>query len=116
MPWRRQWRGRRGRTDNGEMRHALKLMDVTEIEDSRAEVRPAGEARLVVGAEHFRKIVRGGILTAKVSLDIMTADFKAMLVPEEGRPGAPSIVEWRRRPADARGDSRRRPRRAPPRA
>src|SRR5258708_9972331 len=61
-----------------------------------------GDAELVIGPDHFRKIVREGILTAKVSLDLMTADFKAMLVPEVGKRRAPSIVEVFRRLA-ARG-------------
>jgi phosphatidylserine/phosphatidylglycerophosphate/cardiolipin synthase-like enzyme len=57
----------------------------------------AGTAHLVSGSDHFQRVVRGGILTAKVSLDIMTADFKAMLVPEPGKRRAPSIVEIFRR-------------------
>jgi phosphatidylserine/phosphatidylglycerophosphate/cardiolipin synthase-like enzyme len=56
-----------------------------------------GKAQLVVGSEHFRRIVREGILAAKVSVDVMTADFKAMLVPEPGTRNAPSIVEVMRR-------------------
>ena len=42
---------------------------------------------------HFGRVVLEGMLRAKVGLDIMTADFKAMLVPVEGRRRAPSIVE-----------------------
>src|SRR2546423_1812308 len=56
-----------------------------------------GKVQLVVGSEHFRRIVREGILTAKLSVDVMTADFKAMLVPEAGKRTAPSIVEVFRR-------------------
>ena len=61
----------------------------------------AGRAELVVDGEHFRRIVTGGILQARTSVDVMTADFKAMLVPTGG-PGrnAPSIVEVFRRLAD----------------
>jgi len=51
-------------------------------------------------AVHHRKVVVEGMLRAEVSLDIMTADFKAMLVPSTGvdlSPGrgrdAPSIVQ-----------------------
>ena len=51
---------------------------------------PAGTAELVVDAEHHRRVVIEGILRAAVSLDIATADFKAMLIP--ARRGA-SIVE-----------------------
>jgi phosphatidylserine/phosphatidylglycerophosphate/cardiolipin synthase-like enzyme len=44
-----------------------------------------GEAELVVDGEHFQRIVLEGICTARVSVDIATADFKAMLVPTGGR-------------------------------
>lgn len=52
----------------------------------------AGEFELVVDEAHFRRVVLQGMLRAKTSLDISTADFKAMLVPE-GSGRAPSIVE-----------------------
>ena len=49
--------------------------------------------------EHLDKVVREGVLAATVSVDIATADFKAMLVPAKassrggrGRREAPSIV------------------------
>lgn len=54
---------------------------------------PRGECELVVDAEHFDRIVRQGMLAARASLDIATADLKAMLVPERGTRNAPSIVE-----------------------
>ena len=57
----------------------------------------AGPAELVIDAEHFHRVVRTGIATAKLSLDIATADFKAMLVPQAGTRRAPSIVEVLRR-------------------
>src|SRR5437764_1157786 len=63
-------------------------------------VLPQGSGELVIGARHFQKIVRHGILTARVSIDVMTADFKAMLVPEPGKRRAPSIVEVMRRLAE----------------
>ena len=47
---------------------------------------------LVVDAEHFRRIVLEGICAARVSIDIATADFKAMLVPTGGRGRAQSVV------------------------
>jgi phosphatidylserine/phosphatidylglycerophosphate/cardiolipin synthase-like enzyme len=53
---------------------------------------PHGDAELVVDAAHFSRIVRDGILQAKVSIDIMTADFKAMLIPEPRTRRADSIV------------------------
>jgi phosphatidylserine/phosphatidylglycerophosphate/cardiolipin synthase-like enzyme len=53
-----------------------------------------GEAELIAGPAHFQRIVRDGICQAKVSIDIMTADFKAMLVPRAGLGGrAPSIIQ-----------------------
>ena len=42
----------------------------------------SGVIELVIDAQHFRKIVLEGICKASVSVDIMTADFKAMLVPD----------------------------------
>lgn len=53
----------------------------------------AGHVELVIDARHFYRIVRDGILRAKVSLEIATADFKAMLVPEAGLNRARSIIE-----------------------
>jgi phosphatidylserine/phosphatidylglycerophosphate/cardiolipin synthase-like enzyme len=52
-----------------------------------------GAVQLVSGSEHFRKIVLNGICKARVSIDIMTADFKAMLVPDGVTTRARSIVE-----------------------
>ena len=52
----------------------------------------------MVDQQHYRRIVCDGILRAAVSLDVMTADFKAMLVPAAGGGrNAPSIVEVFRR-------------------
>jgi phosphatidylserine/phosphatidylglycerophosphate/cardiolipin synthase-like enzyme len=56
-----------------------------------------GEVELVCGADHFSRIVRGGILTATTSIDIATADFKAMLVPDASGGRAVSIVQVFRR-------------------
>ncbi len=57
---------------------------------------PNGVCELVADAQHLDRVVRRGMLDAKVSLDIMTADFKAMLIPAGGKPtrsrSAPSIV------------------------
>ena len=57
--------------------------------------------QLVVDAEHFQRVIREGICTARVSIDVMTADFKAMLVPTLGTRGAKSIVQILRSKADA---------------
>ena len=55
---------------------------------------------LVSDGEHFRRIVQEGICRARVSIDIMTADFKAMLVPDGSRRRAKSIIEIFRNLAD----------------
>lgn len=56
---------------------------------------PAGHCELVVGPEHLSRVVVGAMLKAQASLEIMTADLKAMLVPDAsaGTNSAPSIVE-----------------------
>ena len=60
-----------------------------------------GSVELVIDSQHFHRIVREGILKAETSLDIMTADFKAMLVPEVGGSRrAVSIVQVFRRLAE----------------
>jgi len=62
---------------------------------------PAGSVELVLNEQHFHRVVRDGILKAKTSIDIMTADFKAMLIPAAGGSRrAPSIVTIFRRLAD----------------
>ncbi|CAN5530738.1 hypothetical protein BH09PLA1_BH09PLA1_25190 [soil metagenome] len=53
---------------------------------------PRGDAELVVNEQHFSRIVLNGICRAEVSLDIMTADLKAMLVPDGVSRHARSIV------------------------
>ena len=60
----------------------------------------AGSAELVIDAQHFHRVVRTGICQATTSLDIATADFKAMLVPQAGTRRAPSIVQVLRNLAD----------------
>jgi phosphatidylserine/phosphatidylglycerophosphate/cardiolipin synthase-like enzyme len=54
---------------------------------------PQGAGELVVDAGHFQKIVVQGLLKAQVSIDVMTADFKAMLVPDPQTRHARSIVQ-----------------------
>ena len=53
-----------------------------------------GHVELIVDADHLQRVVLEGVLRAKVSVDIATANFKAMLVPVPGtdRNHAPSIV------------------------
>ena len=62
--------------------------------DQLARDAPTGTVELVVDSQHHRRVVLDGILKARVSLDIATADFKAMLVPGARSSGsAVSIVE-----------------------
>lgn len=58
--------------------------------------------QLVFDQMHHERVVQQGMLTAKVSLDIATADFKAMLVPNGSRSRrAPSIIQHFRKLAEA---------------
>ena len=54
---------------------------------------------LVRDSDHFQRIVLDGICRAEVSIDIMTADFKAMLVPTSRSGRAKSIVQVLRQQA-----------------
>src|SRR5947209_14768009 len=59
---------------------------------------PSGSAELVVDSQHLYRIVNDGILRAKTSVDIATADFKAMLMPQAGSSRrAVSIIQVMRR-------------------
>lgn len=81
---------------------------LTQYELEQVAVVPAGSCELVVNEEHFARVIRGGMARAQVSLDIMTADFKAMLVPlSRGKPvgrgrrrKAQSVVQLFRRLAE----------------
>jgi len=44
--------------------------------------RPQGVVELLADGEHFEQVVLQGLLKAKTSLEIATADFKAMLIPK----------------------------------
>lgn len=76
------------------------MMPLTEYELHVLENRPRGLCELVADADHFTRIVREGILQARISIEIMTADFKAMLVPMGKGRQAPSIVKVLRKLAD----------------
>ena len=66
--------------------------------DQPARTTTTGAVELVIDAQHHRRVVLDGILKATVSLDIATADFKAMLVPQAGSSRrAVSIIEVFRR-------------------
>ena len=79
-------------------------MGLTEYELEVLPRLPVGPCELIVDGAHFVRVVREGMGKAKVSLDIMTADFKAMLVPtmRKSRRGrsAESIVAVFRRLAE----------------
>ncbi|MHC4441696.1 MAG: phospholipase D family protein [Planctomycetota bacterium] len=55
---------------------------------------------LVIDDRHLQRVVLDGILKAQTSLDIATADFKAMLVPTPAGKQARSIVKIFRRLID----------------
>ena len=54
---------------------------------------PQGMAELILDEQHYARVVVGGILAARVSLDIRTADFKAMRTPTGSRQRARSILD-----------------------
>ena len=58
-----------------------------------SQLRLPSDVQLVMDGDHFERVVVSGILKSRVSLDIRTADFKAMLVPTAGSRRAKSIVE-----------------------
>lgn len=82
------------RTSASDIADKFFMPRLTEYELHVLETHPAGACELVANEQHFSRVVRDGMAKAAVSLDIMTADFKAMLVPL-GRKGAKarSVVE-----------------------
>lgn len=76
-------------------------MPLTEYELDQAQTAPIGHCELIANEDHFTRVIRDGMAKAKISLDIMTADFKAMLVPL-GKKGAraQSVVHLFRRLAE----------------
>ena len=66
------------------------LLDALQLPSSKS-------IELVIDHAHFDRVVVGGILKAKTSIDIATADFKAMLIPRPGERNAKSVVEHFRR-------------------
>jgi phosphatidylserine/phosphatidylglycerophosphate/cardiolipin synthase-like enzyme len=54
---------------------------LTEYELETLAAQPAGHCELIVNEAHFPRVVRDGIAKSAISLDILTADFKSMLVP-----------------------------------
>jgi phosphatidylserine/phosphatidylglycerophosphate/cardiolipin synthase-like enzyme len=69
------------------MAHYLPIADVW------TDTTPRGEVELIINQDHFLRVVTRGMLKAETSLDIMTADFKAMLVPIGKARKARSIVQ-----------------------
>jgi phosphatidylserine/phosphatidylglycerophosphate/cardiolipin synthase-like enzyme len=70
-------------------------MKLTLVSAQNHSLKPAphGDAELVANEQHFARIVLDGICAAEVSVDIMTADLKAMLVPDRFTRRARSIVQ-----------------------
>ncbi len=76
-------------------------VSVTDLSLDTLRTAPAGLAELVMDGEHLRRVVYDGVLSARVSVDIATADLKAVLVPPPGilpgktagRQTPPSILE-----------------------
>jgi phosphatidylserine/phosphatidylglycerophosphate/cardiolipin synthase-like enzyme len=56
-----------------------------------------GDVKLIIDDHHLQRVVLDGILKAKTSLDIATADFKAMLIPTPSGKQASTIVKIFRR-------------------
>ena len=48
---------------------------------------PAGHVTLVRDAEHLERVIFGGVLAARVSIDIMTANFKMVTLPRRDAAG-----------------------------
>lgn len=69
---------------------------------ARGAAAVSGNVELVANGEHLRRVVEQGMLRAKISLDIATADFKAMIIPSISRSGrnGKSIVAALRELAD----------------
>jgi phosphatidylserine/phosphatidylglycerophosphate/cardiolipin synthase-like enzyme len=80
------------------MRSSLPVLNRTRRENPFAAT---GQCELIVDSDHLRRVVMDGILKARISLDIATADFKAMLVPTGRGRRAPSIIEHFRKLAEA---------------
>src|SRR5436190_23762766 len=78
----------------------LRLPVWDKVQRNSAPAARASEVELVADEGHFQQVVIDGMLRAQVSLDIATADFKAMLVPRQGHRRAPSIVEVFRKLAE----------------
>ena len=79
---------------------SLSLPVWRKVQTNAAAGARADEVELVADEGHFARVVKEGSLKAKVSIDIATADFKAMLVPRAGSRRAPSIVEVFRKLAE----------------
>lgn len=62
--------------------------------------RPRGEVELVIDGNHFRRVIREGLLHAQTSIAIATADFKAMMVPVTASGRAESVISVLHRLAD----------------
>jgi len=70
---------------------------VSDLDDITFPSAPTGSVELVADGQHLRRVIYDGILKARYSVDIATADFKAVLVPDPGKTNRrgrpPSILE-----------------------
>lgn len=72
---------------------------MSDLDDFNLSTTPTGQVELVMDGQHLRRVIYDGIMKAKVSVDIATADLKTVLVPEPGkipsrrRSTPPSILE-----------------------
>jgi phosphatidylserine/phosphatidylglycerophosphate/cardiolipin synthase-like enzyme len=71
---------------------------VSDLDDITFSGAPAGRVELVMDGEHLRRVIYDGVLKARVSVDIATADLKSVLVPDPGktpsrRATPPSMLE-----------------------
>ncbi len=74
------------------------IASVSDLSLNTLHTAPTGHAELVIDGQHLRRVIYDGVLSAKVSVDIATADLKAVLVPEQGKTATrrktpPSIIE-----------------------
>ena len=68
----------------------LRVLDLADVATLSP---PSGRCELVMNEQHLDAVVRRALKTVRVSLDIMTADLKAMLIPEGRGRNAKSIID-----------------------
>lgn len=71
---------------------------MSDLDDITFSSAPTGQVELIMDGQHLRRVIYDGMLKAKVSIDIATADLKTVLVPDPGKTASrratpPSILE-----------------------